>query len=280
MKPPLLCRSARRILTIFILALATTLTVDAARLTTARAVLDRFSEAYGSREGWEKISSLRQLGKLYQEGNEFEIVLARKRPNLLRFSLVRDEVKLEFGYDGSQAWLIRHQDGHPVFGSILDDVQAVRIAREANFDWPYFQMMDPTARVGLEGVTQVNERDHYQMNVLTDDAKELDVFVDADTFLVSQVKIVEEGPTDAADDDLEIIDSYTGTVRVLVRLSLEADADIPFPKRLETSLDGTTDNWVEWDSVDVNIGLFNSYFRLPRALEGAEVGEAVDLRQK
>ncbi len=249
---------------------------EATQLSTARAVVQQFEQAHGSRAGWDSISSMRWLGVLRQSELEYELVLARKRPNLLRFSLTRDDIKLEFGYDGTQAWLMRSFEGVPVDAQILENVQAERIRREAEFDWPYFKLMDPQTRVGLKGTAQVNGREAYQLNVQTDLVKELDLFLDAENFLIVRTTVIEEGPTDADDDDVLIVDSYSETVRVIVPMS-DAENDIPFPKHLQTTIDGDTDNEVEWSSVDVNIGLFDSYFQLPRVLEGAAPGEVVEM---
>ncbi|MGF1450255.1 MAG: hypothetical protein ACFB20_12680 [Opitutales bacterium] len=276
MKPILARGSRRAVVATFLVLTALTSVADASRLTTARAVVQQFEKAHGSREGWNAISSMRWLGTLVQGESEYELVLARKRPNLLRFSLKRDDVRLVFGYDGERAWLQRYFEGIPVDAQILEDVQAARIRREAEFDWPYFQLMDPLTRVGLKGTAQVNGREAYQLNVETDLVKELDLFLDAEDFRIVRTTVVEEGPTEAEDDDVLIVDSYSETVRVMVPLS-DAESDIPFPKHLQTTIDGDPDNQVEWDAVDVNIGLFDSYFRMPPQLQEATPGEVVNL---
>jgi hypothetical protein len=252
--------------------------LSAAPLESAREVVSKFIQTHGTREGWNRVNSMRWLGTLKQEGREFEIVLARKRPNLLRFGLRQDRARLEFGFDGEHAWQTHNVNEQTVHAALVKNLQRERIERESRFGWPYFMLMDLSTRSELMGTEEVAGRTAYVLSVRTDLLKGLQVLLDTETFHVVKTVSLEEGETAADEDDTLIEDYYSEPKEIMVKVG-RGEVAIPFPTRMRTVVNGEDENVVNWERIDVNVGLFDSYFQLPDEVEEAaasaeEAGES------
>lgn len=100
--------------------------------------LQRFTEAYGGGRDATALTSISIEGTQAQDGNTYEFLLRKKRPDSIRYRLSFGEKSVTTGYDGRRGWL-HVQDGLETTTRLLEKEELQVVRAEATFDSPLFR---------------------------------------------------------------------------------------------------------------------------------------------
>lgn len=144
----------------------------------AQAVVDKHLKAVGGRERLKAVKTF-QVTAISKEGDTVTTsTMLRARPNLVRYDMDKNGVKLTKAFDGAQGWLAEGSAAP----QRLDKEKSAMMAEGASFD---DALLDPKARgvaLKLAGAEDVNGAPAYKL-ILTRGGDTETRFIDQQSFL-------------------------------------------------------------------------------------------------
>lgn len=212
-------------------------------------ILQRYTEAYGGLRDVNALSSLSVEGTIRQDGQTYEFLLRKKRPDSIRYRLTNGPSSVVTGYDGASSWLRVETDNEV---SITDlDAEAARALRErARFESPLFRHLEKGENaISLIERTVLGEDRVYVVEVREPGGRTSHYYLESITAHVLR--------HDALDASGEI------TFQTLYRDYRQVDG-YPFAHEVENRAGGETVSLVQVKTIEVNPGLLSFYFDKPR----------------
>ena len=211
-------------------------------------ILERYTGAYGGFRDADALSSLSVEGTIIQNGQTFDFLMRKKRPESMRYRLSNESNSVITGYDGSQGWLRTKSNGKVSVHSL--DAEALRCMREqSRFDSPLFRHLEKREdTIELIERTTLDERSVLVLEVLAADSEVSRYYLDLMTAHVVRV--------DQLDAEGEL------SIQTLYRDYREVEG-FPFAFEIETRVGGETRSLAKVNKIDVNPGLLSFYFSMP-----------------
>ena len=216
---------------------------------TLESILQRFTNTYGGYRDVEALSSLSVEGTILQNGQTFDFLMRKKRPNSMRYRLSNELNSIITGYDGSQGW-VRTRNNLDVTIDLLDDEASRKLRHQSRFDSPLFYHPEKRKnRIELIERTTLDERSVLVLEVIEYDSEASLYYLDFETAYIVRV--------DHLDADGEL------SVQTLYRDYREVES-FPFAFEIETRVNGETKTLAKVNSIDVNPGILSIYFAKPK----------------
>jgi hypothetical protein len=214
---------------------------------TAEQVLDKYIDATGSRQAYEKITSTTSKGTidLPTQGIHGTVEFYAKAPNKrLEIATIQGIGEIKKGYDGQAGW---SQD--PFQGTRdMDGVELASFKRQAVFN-AELKWRELYEKAELVGTNKVGDRDAYVVRLTPSVGKPITQYYDTQTFLLVRMDLVQEGPQ--------------GTIPVETYLSEYRDVDgvkLPFQLTEKTPIGEAT---LKVTEVKNNIPIDDAKFAKP-----------------
>ena len=216
---------------------------------TLESVLQRFIKAYGGFRDANALSSLSVQGSILQNGQTFDFLMRKKRPNSMRYRLSNESNSIITGYDGSQGW-IRTKNNQEVSIDLLDKEARRKIRYQSRFDSPlFYHLQKRENQIELIERISLDERSVLVLEVIEYDSEASRYYLDLETAHIVRVDHL------GADGELSI--------QTLYRDYREVEG-FPFAFEIETRVNGETKSLAKVNSIDVNPGIFSVYFAKPK----------------
>lgn len=213
-------------------------------------VLTAVAEANGGLESIEQITNARFMGSVEGNVNNYEFVILKRRPDLIRSRMIVDDKVLETGYDGAIAWRLFEQGDYSKVEQVEDPGFVENLQIEADFDGPLIGPAASGVTRSLRGVERIDRIDYFVVEV--SHANEVALhYIDSRTF--REVKVV------------KTIDSSTGEPLVInTRFhEIENHNGIWVAKRVEKEFSNGNRELVFLDVVEMNLGILDFSFKMP-----------------
>lgn len=221
-------------------------------MASAQTVDDLLAKYYKARGGLDRLKGLttiRMAGKLVAGGQEMQMQVLQKRPNLVRQEMTVMNQRVVNAFDGQRAWSI-----NPFMGS--SDPQEVPAAQtqamrnQADFDGP---LVDPQAKghkVDLLGPGTVEGRRTNRLKVTTKAGAAMEVDLDAETGLEVRItRDVEQGGNKMK------VETFTSDYRDVSGLLM------PFSVR--TLINGQPQAQMTIDRIEIGVPIDDAAFKMP-----------------
>jgi hypothetical protein len=164
---------------------------------TAAQIVEKNVAARGGLDAWRKVETMVWTG--HMEGGGIPVptlpfLLEQKRPNKTHFEIDQHGQRSLRVFDGTQGWKVRpDQSGRPVVQPFT--TQELQFAREGQgIDGPLIDYHSKGNTVSLAGLTEIDGRKTYRLNVHLASGELHHVWVDARTFLDVQYDRVSYTP--------------------------------------------------------------------------------------
>jgi outer membrane lipoprotein-sorting protein len=211
-------------------------------------ILQRYTQAYGGVRDADALSSLSVEGTIVQDGQTFDFVMRKKRPDSMRYRLKSNQNSVLTGYNGQQAWMRVETNGE-VSIQVLEGEAKRALQKQAQFDSPLFRHLETGEnKLRLLEQTTLNGRGVYIIEVIDADQLVSHYYLDTAT-----ARLVCLNQMDA-DGELSI--------QTLYRDYREIEG-YPFAYEIETIVRGETVSLAKVTMIDVNPGLLSFYFKPP-----------------
>lgn len=212
-------------------------------------VLQRFTKAYGGFRDANALSSLSVQGSILQNGQTFDFLMRKKRPNSMRYRLSNESNSIITGYDGSQGW-IRTKNNQEVSIDLLDKEARRKIRDQSRFDSPlFYHLQKRENQIELIERISLDERSILVLEVIEYDSEASRYYLDLETAHIVRV--------DHLDADGGI------SIQTLYRDYREVEG-FPFAFEIETRVNGETKSLAKVNSIEVNPGVLSFYFAKPK----------------
>ena len=216
---------------------------------TLESVLQRFTKAYGGFREADALSSISVEGTILQNGQTFDFLMRKKRPDSMRYRLSNEYNSIITGYDGSHGW-IQTKNNQEVSIDLLDEEAHRKIHDLSRFDSPlFYHLQKREYQIELIECTSLNERSVLVLELIEYDSEVSHYYLDLETAYIVRV--------DHLDADGEL------SIQTLYRDYREVEG-FPFAFEIETRVNGETKSLAKVNSVDVNPGIFSVYFAKPK----------------
>ena len=216
---------------------------------TLESVLQRFTKAYGGFRNVDALSSLSVEGTILQNGQTFDFLMRKKRPQFMRYRLSNESNSIITGYDGSQGW-VRTKNNQEVSIDLLDLEARRKIRYQSRFDSPlFYHLQKREFQIELIERISLDERSVLVLEVIEYDSEASRYYLDLETAHIVRVDHL------GADGELSI--------QTLYRDYREVEG-FPFAFEIETRVNGETKSLAKVNSIDVNPGIFSVYFAKPK----------------
>lgn len=215
---------------------------------TLKRILERYTGAHGGFRDADALSSISVEGTIIQNGQTFDFLMRKKRPDFMRYRLSNESNSVITGYDGSQGWLRTKTNGKVSIQSL--DAEALRSMREqTRFDSPLFRHQEKREdTIKLIERTTLDERSVLVLEVLAAGSEVSRYYLDLMTAHIVRV--------DHLDAEGEL------SIQTLYRDYREVEG-FPFAFEIETRVGGETRSLAQVKRIDVNPGLLSFYFSMP-----------------
>lgn len=211
-------------------------------------ILQRYTQAYGGLRDADSLSSLSVEGTIEQNGQTFDFVMRKKRPDSMRYRLKRDQNSILTGYNGKQAWMRIETNGE-VSIQVLEGEAKRALEEQARFNSPLFRHTETREnQLKLLEKTTLNGRSVYVIEVIDSDQLVRHYYLDTMTarlLCLNEIDANGELQTQTLYRDYREVEGY------------------PFAHEIETIVDGKTVSLAKVDIIDVNPGLLSFYFKPP-----------------
>ncbi len=217
---------------------------------TLEEVLAAVAEANGGMESIQEITNARFQGSVEGNVNNYEFVILKRRPNLMRTRMVMEDKALETGFDGEVVWRKFEQGEYSKVEQVTDPdfIESLRI--EADFDGPLIGPVSNSMSRRLRGVERIDRVDYFIVEVSRPSEVSLH-FIDSRTFReMKVVKTIEIGSAEPLVINTRFHD-------------LENHNGIWVAKRIEKEFSNGTKELILIDVVEMNLGILDFAFRMP-----------------
>jgi hypothetical protein len=212
-------------------------------------ILQRYTEAYGGFRDADALTSLSVEGSIEQDGQLFEFLMRRKRPDSIRYRLSNASSSVITGYNGSTGW-IRVQSHGDVSIETLDAKQLSALRRRAKFESPLFRHLEKRENeISLVERATYESRNVYVLKVRESSGQTSHYYIDSVT-----VNILRQ---DFLDDAGEIVK------QTFYRDYKDVEG-FPFAHEIEERVGGATVSLAKVNTIEVNPGLLSFYFEKPK----------------
>jgi outer membrane lipoprotein-sorting protein len=234
----------RRTLTALV-CLAVMLPAGRAAAQTVDELVAKNLQAKGGLAKIQSIQTIKQTGHMVMQGVAGVLTMYGKRPNLVRQEIALGNQTVINAFDGTTAWIV-----NPLAGStaptVLSGPQADVIKEQSDFDGPLVNYRQKGYRIELVGEETLNGRQVYHLT-LTDKAGQIQhYYLDAQTGLEARV----------------VSDTEMGKLEQQLSDYREVDG-VKMPFSVTTLVNGLPMGQITLDTVQVNVKLDDSMFRMP-----------------
>lgn len=212
-------------------------------------VLQRFTEAYGGFRDADALASLSVEGVVNQDGQTYDFLMRKKRPDSMRYRLSRGENSVVTGYNGSAAW-IRVETKGVVTIKELDSSAKSALRKQALFDSPLFRHLEKREnKLSLLERSVLDGNSVYVIELRSFGNQVSHYYLDLKTaHVLRHDQLNAEGVL---------------THQTFYRDYKEVEG-FPFAHEIETRVGGQTVSLAKVHSIEVNPGLLSFYFEKPR----------------
>lgn len=147
---------------------------------TTQRVLDGIANANGGVKAVEGVRDVRVLGQIEVEGNTFDFILLKRRPDRIRIAVYYSGMSEETGYNGEVAWKrISNRTQSQV--RVLTAEEFAKENLDIDFDGALLGDSLPGVTRGLIGIERIDRVDYLKMEV-RDDLVRAVHYIDPRTF--------------------------------------------------------------------------------------------------
>ncbi|WOO41281.1 LolA family protein [Rubellicoccus peritrichatus] len=214
-------------------------------------ILDQHVEAMGGRGAIQEIKTVSMRGvTTSKSGEDRRIFLVRKLPNKIRLNLDSNNVELVVGYDGSNVWYYYDRQGNITAPEDrVSEFESIR--RDSPFWLPITQFEKAEYKITRLPDETIDEAKCYVFQVEIPDLGTERYFVDQSTLLAKKREVDEINDDGSVEKTTTLYNDY------------EATGGVQFPMSMETIGEDGASVIIKFDSVKINKGIFDSYFRKP-----------------
>lgn len=222
-----------------------------APLKTIEEVRAAFIQANGGQENIDSIVSVRAKGTVTPaSGDDFKIVIVRKRPQMKRVSMIFDGYAVHRGYNGLESWMMmQRDDGEQRIAALEGDEKEQFEADPYHIDLLFFEP-DADLHHQLNGVEYVGRVPCYVVESKATQMHRI-AYLDSRSFRVPKIITISE---DAEGNEVRTTQSLTNYERV---------HGIWVAKAVERESASGDLVRVEFSEVEINDGIFNDVFERP-----------------
>ncbi|MFP4540716.1 MAG: hypothetical protein ACLFR7_03710 [Opitutales bacterium] len=219
-----------------------------APLQTVDAILAAIWQANGGRERIDAVQSVYATGTLQRGEERLDLVILRKRPDLKRITVAMPGGAFHQGFDGQRSWQMQvRPDGErevrPLEGPAKREFEADR-----HFLDVLLMVPEDGLEHRLEGVEYVGRAPAYVIETLLPEKRRL-AYVDSRTLRILRF---EEWPREGEGEVVTIeVSDYSRVDGVW------------FARRVERFRPGEETVVVQFDTIELNTGLFDTVFAYP-----------------
>jgi len=247
-------RTAKRMIgataAVFALLMAGDLRAQDGLLTDLESVLFKYAESMGGEDAVKAIHGVRAKGVIKTDTATYEIVLIKKRPYFKRMIRSEGDFVIDVGFDGEKVWR-RIEQGERTAVMELTGAEAEGFIADNDFDGPL--LGPPPAGTTLRlARTERIQRAPYYVVAISGPTGDSEVYIDARTMREYKTVQTIKG-ADGEPIAVEVVNSNyrkVGSMWVAMRMERFENG-----KRVaETIL----------SDVEINPGVFNSFFSMPQ----------------
>ncbi len=211
----------------------------------------------------EAIQSLRIFGSMEEIGGDsfFEIALVKKRPHFKRIIWRQAARDLTMAYNGSESWRMIEVHGRPVAFSHLEGEEAVDFESDRSFDSPLMPSADPKVDIRLAAPERIGRSEYYVVEVRRAGREEwVEILLDPRTF---QEHLSRTHTT--VDGEPVVLEARFH--------DYEREGTLWVARRIERFRNGELVSVMRLKGVEINPGVFDSFFDPPEKAQDLETGD-------
>lgn len=230
---------------------------------TADQIIDKYIEARGGRDAWEKVQTAKINGKMSMpsQGMEFPLQMEWKRPTMLRIEASIQGMTMVQAYDGETGWAIMPMLGKPDPEEMADD-QLNQILDQADFEGPLVDYEEKGHSVELLGMGDVEGTEAFKLKITKKNGDEITTFIDTENF----IELRQMATQDMQGVEVEMTTDFSDYKEV---------GGIILPHSFAVSMGGPAMQVISIDNIELDSEISNDRFAMPAktekpAEEGAE----------
>lgn len=147
---------------------------------TTERVLEGITNANGGLSAVEGIRDVRVLGEITADGQTFDFILLKRRPDRIRIAVFFSGMSEETGFDGKVAWK-RAQNRAGTRVRVLTDEEFSRENLDTDFDGSLLGDLLPGVTRDLVGIERIDRIDYLKMEVRDQHSRYIH-YIDSRTF--------------------------------------------------------------------------------------------------
>jgi outer membrane lipoprotein-sorting protein len=218
---------------------------------TADELLEKNMKAMGGKDKLMALKSMRLTGKMKMGPMEAPITIVKARPADMRVDFTIQGMTGTTAYDGKTGWTLLpfmgNKDPQKMTEEQLKDIRV-----DADFDGPTFDYKAKGNKVDYVGKVDVEGTPTYKLHITTKEGKESNVYLDAETYLVTRT----EGTRNMNGQDIEM-ESTIGDYKTVDGLTM--------PYSMESHAKGKEGmgNSITVDKIELNPKVDAAMFAMP-----------------
>ena len=224
------------------------------QLSSARSVdyvIERYVEQMGGRAALAQIKSIRMSGTItYKDGQKHNLTVLKKKPNKTRIMVDTGLNRVIQAYDGKVAWFARLAGADADYVKMQGDLEKIFI-RQAPLENILFYYKTSDAELSLGADVQVSTYVCHQIIAEFPDGRKNIFFIEKDTY--TERRILD-------------YDTEGNLISELVPKNFENFEGVLFSMQILRIENGSTLSTLDFDSVDINVGILDTAFAPPESL--------------
>ncbi len=221
-------------------------------------IVDTYLENIGGAENWQKITSMKVVGKSSMQGMEFPFTRIGAKPNKFRMDINVMDKNIVQAYDGEVAWSINPFQGGDK-PQKADEEMTKEMAKE-EFEDSFINYKDKGHTVTLEGKEEIDGTETFKVKMVKKDESIVFYYFDTENFVPIMYKsFMETGPAKG-----QAMETYVSDYQ-------EVDG-LYMPFSMEQKVGGQTFMQMTMETVEFNVDIDEKEYAFP-ALEEAPATE-------
>jgi outer membrane lipoprotein-sorting protein len=215
------------------------------------AIVAKNIQAKGGEAKLKAVQSMKMSGRVTIQSMDLNMMIATKRPNMMRQEMQFQDKKIVVGFDGTTAWTI-----NPLLGSEaaqeMTGAQADLARDQADFDGPLLDWKGKGHTLEYVGTEDVGGAKAHKLKLTKKNGQIQYLFLDAESGidLKTTVQVPQGGTTMTVETEMSDYRPVEG---------------IMMPHALKTSINGMQTGSIVVDKIELNTPVDEAQFKMPAA---------------
>lgn len=214
-------------------------------------IIQNYAKAIGGADKIKAIKTMKVEGKFIRQSMEAAVTIWSKHPDLIKVEIVFGGQTIVISYDGKTAWMINPLSGSTEPKEIPKEDTEYLAGTADMVNDPLIDYKKKGHKIELIGKEDMEGTEVFKLQLTRKNNKVSTLYLDAEAFILLKISVTQERSGQKINSDM-VFGDYKPVAGVMM------------PHAMETYVNNQSVGSIMFDSLEPNIKLEDSFFKMPK----------------